>query len=354
MATKGRFAHVRPGAPLTFRADDHNDWQEAAKAHRNLRTGTLPENVRLQNWIVTVYNNTGGDLDAGRMGYVFPDMDISPTNNDFILDGGFVLVIEEPGLSEINKPFVITAEPIADGAYGRGIIGGVCRASVHIVSQYHDYAYIQPYTNVLRSGFDGPAKIIWKPTSEDVTADCLIQFPANFNAFGLYHARNDDDTGSPPATLQIKGYIDSTEVDIAGSNARFWIGGAMTAESHRALGDGEAYEGLFIPYWLHLYCPPGSDFSVAFGYGESKPLQYRHDDGYDDQYPDLDNYSASAVNDSVPYGSTGYQFGGPDFDFTVSVEDEYITLEFDHSLTGTIAQTTLSAMAMASMPIESV
>lgn len=154
-----RFRKVRPGSPLRINAEDHNAWQDAARAARR-GTGVgqqLTKSIR----VVRVKNSSGVNL--SRYGVLAVDRTaISRDENEDEFKGAYPLEGFIPG-AVTHTAILIALEPIPDGEVGRAAAEGVIPCYLNIADEDHLWADIDDgQTATLLTAARGPAKILWK------------------------------------------------------------------------------------------------------------------------------------------------------------------------------------------------
>ena len=157
------FRRVRDGERLKIPARTYNAMIDAAQDYanrKNARTdsdasGVLPVNL------VYIKNSSGINVDRLNILGISNTL-IDPASNNFkqsaILDGVTPVIAGHGG-----GRFVVTAEPIKDGAVGRACITGYFPIQIDVANESHTYADVNDnIVTSLKSVETGPAVILWK------------------------------------------------------------------------------------------------------------------------------------------------------------------------------------------------
>ena len=157
------FRRVRDGEKLRIPARTYNAMIDAAQDYanrKNARTdsdasGTLPVNM------VYIKNSSGVNVDRLNVLGISNSM-IDVTSNNFkqstILEG-----VKPVIASHGSGRFVVTAEPIKDGAVGRAFITGYFPILIDVTNESHGYADVNDnIVTSLKSVETGSAVILWK------------------------------------------------------------------------------------------------------------------------------------------------------------------------------------------------
>jgi hypothetical protein len=118
---------------------------------------------------VTVHNTSGGDLDSGE--------GLQITDSSFATLDPLNLWVEGD-LRNGPGPCGILLAPIQDDDYGPMLLAGVCIARVDIINANHTHAWFKTGQAELRSGFAGPAEILYKPSGTGIK-ECLVLLGVN-------------------------------------------------------------------------------------------------------------------------------------------------------------------------------
>ncbi len=157
---------VRTGDPLHIPARAYNAFVDAAHLTRRIDadTGAGPTRPGAKEHLVLVRNDSGSDLPRfGILGINGPI--IAPGiegNTDEFSRRAALIGAAITTTDEYVGRFVVAREPIATGKIGWAVIRGVTPATVNVVDEEHSHADTFPDEQILRSGFTGAARILWK------------------------------------------------------------------------------------------------------------------------------------------------------------------------------------------------
>lgn len=161
---------VAAGEPLRIPAQAYNAFVDAAVDLRRRQQAPARDPMRLlrQTGIVLIRNDSGEDV--ARFGILGVDGPlIDPKANEGEFAARIALSGVAPSLPDHRGRFVITLEPIAEGALGIACIGGVCQAKV-LVGEGEDAptaADAEPgETAYLVPRVDGSAAVLWVEPGE--------------------------------------------------------------------------------------------------------------------------------------------------------------------------------------------
>lgn len=156
-----------------FSARAWNRAQDAADIVLGDRGGVLagaPKSFDRAPNIVMVQNSSSGDV--GRFGVLgINGVSINPAASAAAANRfaeGPVLRGERPLTAIHSNRFVVLLEPIAAGAVGRAVIGGVFACKVYVNDTAHRFATVRN-TDVtqLQTTTCGPVQLLWVETSEE-------------------------------------------------------------------------------------------------------------------------------------------------------------------------------------------
>lgn len=164
--TGDAFKKARPGDPLVIPARAYNAFIDTAQAFAAVqsRTGGRPPAVAARSsGIVTVKNNTAGNLDRFAVLGV-DDVIISPADNESEFLSRVGLVGVTPTVTDHKGKFLILLEPLAAGAMGSAYATGVCPVKVDVSNEDDDQAadIADGISANLKAGSGGSAAILWR------------------------------------------------------------------------------------------------------------------------------------------------------------------------------------------------
>ena len=178
---------VRIGDPLRIPARAYNAFVDAAHLTRRIDadTGAGPTMPGTQEHLVLVRNESGADLPRfGILGIDRPIIEpgVEGNTDEFqrraaLIGAGITTTDEYVGR------FVVTREPIAAGKIGWAVIRGVTPATVNVIDEEHSHADTFPDEQVLRSGFTGAARILWKEPGTGELLALIEMGPADRDRF---------------------------------------------------------------------------------------------------------------------------------------------------------------------------
>lgn len=160
------FKHVQAGQALEIPAPAYNAMVDAARAHRHQQQiGGQAKPVGRQGDLILVRNDTGGAMTRlAVLGIDGPVIDPGDNADEFL--NRVVVSGVEPIQGEHEGRFVILAEPLANGAIGRGYVSGLCPALIYVedaASEGYRFATIEEAeTASLLAATSGSAEIVWK------------------------------------------------------------------------------------------------------------------------------------------------------------------------------------------------
>jgi len=197
---------AQPGQRLDIPAKAYNSFIDAAVDYQR-RASSLAQGAERafrQADIILVKNATGSD--QNRFAVLGIDVPvITPAENEDQFKNQVAMCGILPDEDQHIGRFVVLAEPLRDGAIGRGYAAGVCPVRLS-VPDYHDYRLAEmtnAVTGYLTAGFHGSAGILWREggTGEQWAVVRLGKplpmyvFPVNLTQVGGYQG-----TESAPAT----------------------------------------------------------------------------------------------------------------------------------------------------------
>ena len=161
------------GQPLEVSAGDYRAFVDTVLEVRRLRRRLAAPGGVGDRSIITVKNSSGAD--QGRcavMGIV--ESIILPSDDEPAFLDGPALEVDIPAAGD---PFVVLAEPIADGDCGAAFVAGVCPVRLSVSDADHACADVADgETDYLASAESGPAAILWKEDSGCGEVWALIRF----------------------------------------------------------------------------------------------------------------------------------------------------------------------------------
>jgi hypothetical protein len=160
------FRKVRTGDPLRIPAAAYNAFIDAAHLARRIDPDALraPPLTAAQEHLVLVRNDSGEDLPRfGILGIARPIVEPGTEGNeDEFKRRAAVIGAAITATDEYVGRFVVAREPIASGRIGLAVVRGVTAAMVNVTDNEHGHADTYPNEQLLRSGFTGAARILWK------------------------------------------------------------------------------------------------------------------------------------------------------------------------------------------------
>ena len=180
MANEGNaLGRVNPGDPLRLPAQTFNifcDTAEEVARMRKQNAAGVPQGRDVNTTLVTIRNDTGGDLDRfSIVGLGDPLIDNSDNLAEF--KNRITFKGETPDLDAHRGKFAILMEPIADGKLGKAAIAGVCQVLINVGDADHCFAEIEDgQSGRLLSGASGSAQILWKESGTGVGKWGLVRF----------------------------------------------------------------------------------------------------------------------------------------------------------------------------------
>jgi len=263
---------VKPGQELAIPARTYNAFidtvQHGKVTHLGLprvagqgrRTnGRLP--VSQPRSTVLVKNSSGGDLVlTDILGIDDALWDPTEQLEQFLSQDALQLVLigDTPDIEKHLGRFVVCAGPIAAGAIGPAWLDGICPAWVDIGNADHAFCDIEDgSTALLRSGFTGGARILWKPIGTGTAKWCYIRL-GDPGALTIQHA-----------TIQAQAASHGDVYTLRPLNGD--AGGADDIEAQRVDELGTTCDleladtGRYVSYWRNLN--PDGTFTTDYGFG---------------------------------------------------------------------------------------
>jgi hypothetical protein len=183
----GDLRKVRTGDPLRIPARAYNAFVDAAHLARRIDadTGAGPALPGAQEHLVLVRNESGADLP--RFGILGIDRPIiepgAEGNTDEFKRRAALIGAAITTTDEFVGRFVVAREPIASGKIGWSVIRGVTPATVNVIDEDHSHADTYAGEQVLRSGFTGAARILWKEPGTGELLALIEMGPADRDRF---------------------------------------------------------------------------------------------------------------------------------------------------------------------------
>jgi hypothetical protein len=183
----GDLRKVRTGDPLRIPARAYNAFVDAAHLARRIDadTGAEPTLPGAQEHLVLVRNESGADLP--RFGILGIDRPIiepgAEGNTDEFKRRAALIGAAITTTDEFVGRFVVAREPIASGKIGWSVIRGITPATVNVIDEDHSHADTYPDQQVLRSGFTGAARILWKEPGTGELLALIEMGPADRDRF---------------------------------------------------------------------------------------------------------------------------------------------------------------------------
>jgi hypothetical protein len=161
----GYLQKVNPGDRMRIAARTYNAFVDAAKAQQMQSLGNQsgPRSDTPAVTLVQVKNASGSDCPhfgvLGISGVVFDPVAAPDAFKDNVVLSGTT-----PSAStHAGVRFVISAEPIANGAIGAAYASGVCQVQIDVTDAEHTYADVSDgLLTKLASAESGPCVILWK------------------------------------------------------------------------------------------------------------------------------------------------------------------------------------------------
>lgn len=169
--------HVRPGEKLRIGAGAFNAFVDAARAGRrlphDLSRGREPLGATSRQMTILVRNES--EEDVPRFGCLAIGAPIIPPdeNADEFANRPSLIGVAPTELRHFGS-CVIATEPIATGKIGRCVLRGITPARVLMADVRHTHADIAEGHRLLRTGFVGSARILWRP-DEAGEVTCLVE-----------------------------------------------------------------------------------------------------------------------------------------------------------------------------------
>jgi hypothetical protein len=176
------FQRVQAGQKLAISARAYNAMLEAAESHqRNKQSGGAGAAPGGYSAIVIVKNASGSDAARfdvlGISGVVFSPADadaLQQFKNCIVLSGSLPSTASHDG-----GRFVVCAEPIPNGAFGRAYAHGVCQVQINVTDAAHLFAEVKDGDHaLLNSAESGAVSILWKESGTG-TKWAIVRFGAS-------------------------------------------------------------------------------------------------------------------------------------------------------------------------------
>lgn len=158
------FEPVQPNQPVIFSATAWNAMLDAGRAYRadQLGSDSRPLTTSRSGSIIRVLNDTGDDLDRGRIVGLDEPIFVPEETSEAAALREVAMIGVVPTTDHLGK-FAVLLEPAPTDTVVRAWVDGVCWARVNVVDETHTYADIEDgETDALKSCFDGSAQILWK------------------------------------------------------------------------------------------------------------------------------------------------------------------------------------------------
>lgn len=222
----GELRKVRSGDPLRIPAGAYNAFVDAAHLAQRINADAHVDQTRdgAGDQLVLVRNESGEDLPRfGVLGINGPL--IAPGaegNTDEFKRRTALIGAAITTTDEYIGRFVVAREPIPSGRIGLAMIRGVTPAVVAVVDEEHTHAEAEPDSQILKSGFTGAARILWKeegtgtklaiieigPRDRDrFPARLLNSFGIDGRTFGWLYAWEEVRLDADPASFTFAQYI---------------------------------------------------------------------------------------------------------------------------------------------------
>ncbi len=176
---------VRPGQSFRMSAEAFNAFIDAAAAQRGSAIAqTVDDRAAIRaTGIVTVRNDSGTDQERFAVLGIDAPL-ILPTDNPAAFQERVALSLVAPDEEQHADRLCILQEPIAVGAFGRGLILGVSPVRLQVTAEDDRAATATTGDpSVLTTGADGGARILWKESGTGEKWG-LVQIPAGGGASG--------------------------------------------------------------------------------------------------------------------------------------------------------------------------
>jgi len=155
------FSKVLPGDALELPASTYNAMIDAARANQSSATVGPSPRPRSTGQTVLVKNSSGADvIQYGVLG--IDSVVFTPTDDLQEFKNGWALDCSGPTAGTHEGVFVVCAEPIANGAIGRGWVNGTCVVQIDVLDAGHQFADITDGDDSqLTSATYGSARILY-------------------------------------------------------------------------------------------------------------------------------------------------------------------------------------------------
>jgi hypothetical protein len=169
--------HVRAGEKLRIGAGAYNAFVDAARAHRrvphDLSRASEPSHGASRQTTILVRNES--EEDVPRFGCLaIGDPIIPPDENaDEFANRPSLIGVAPMELRHFGS-CVVACEPIAAGKIGKCVLRGITPARVLMADVRHTHADIAEGHRLLKTGFVGAARILWRP-DEAGEVVCLVE-----------------------------------------------------------------------------------------------------------------------------------------------------------------------------------
>jgi len=183
----GDLRKVRTGEPLRIPARAYNAFVDAAHLARRIEADTAAGAALRgpHEHLVLVRNESGADLPRfGILGVDRPIIEPGEDGNpdEFKRRAAVVGAAITPTTEYVGR-FVVAREPLAAGKIGWSVIRGVTPAMVNVIDEEHSHADTYPDEQILRSGFTGAARILWKEPGTGELLALIEMGPADRDRF---------------------------------------------------------------------------------------------------------------------------------------------------------------------------
>lgn len=180
---------VRSGEPLRIPAAAYNAFIDAAHLARRIDADAQVDPLRsgVGEQLVLVRNESGEDLPRfgvlGINGPIISPATGSEGNADEFKRRVAIIGAAITDTDEFVGRFVVAREPIAAGRIGLAVLRGVTPAVVNVVDAEHTHADTEADAQLLRSGFTGAARLLWKQDGSGSRLAIVEIGPANRDRF---------------------------------------------------------------------------------------------------------------------------------------------------------------------------
>lgn len=188
-----------------------------------LNTTRQPVRGKLRGDYVSVRNNTGSGLAAGRTLQVGDREDLTDLTNENLWFAGEEPTEESTEAGGRTKGFGILAQDTPNGEVVTDNlqVSGVCFARVDVTDETHAYADVQDGSTILHSAVSGPVHILWSIGTGEQT--CAVVFGS-----------------SSPETIRL---FELTE--------KLTLGGKAKAKQLRRIGTSKNFETFGDEFWVN-------------------------------------------------------------------------------------------------------